>query len=67
MAKKVREAIRMLEDDGWELVRTKGSHRQYKRPTKIGRVTVAEDGRDGLKPKTWNSIAEQAGLRGGNR
>ena len=66
MAKKVRDGIRMLEDDGWELVRTKGSHRQYKDPTKTGRVTVAEDGRDDLKPKTWNSITEQAGLRGGN-
>ena len=63
---KAPDAIRMLRDDGWELVRTKGSHRQYRHPTKIGRVTVAGHGRDDLKPKTWNSILKQAGLPGGN-
>lgn len=63
---KAPDAIRMLRDDGWALVMTKGSHRQYRHPTKIGRVTVAGHGRDDLKPKTWNSILKQAGLRGGN-
>ena len=38
---KVREVIRMLHDDGWRLVATKGSHRQFKHPQKSGRVTVA--------------------------
>jgi predicted RNA binding protein YcfA (HicA-like mRNA interferase family) len=38
---KVREVIRMLVDDGWYLARTKGSHRQYKHPTKPGAVTVS--------------------------
>ena len=38
---KVREAIRLIEDDGWFLVATRGSHRQYKHQTKPGRVTVA--------------------------
>ncbi|PYU87619.1 MAG: addiction module toxin, HicA family [Acidobacteria bacterium] len=38
---KVREVIKLLEQDGWYLVRTKGSHRQYKHPTKAGFVTVA--------------------------
>jgi len=37
----VREVIRMLEADGWYLVATKGSHRQYKHEIKAGRVTVA--------------------------
>jgi predicted RNA binding protein YcfA (HicA-like mRNA interferase family) len=37
---KVRQAIRMLLDDGWFLVATRGSHRQYKHATKPGRVTV---------------------------
>jgi len=32
---KVREVIRMLEQDGWVLVRTRGSHRQYKHPAKL--------------------------------
>jgi predicted RNA binding protein YcfA (HicA-like mRNA interferase family) len=38
---KVRDIIRLIEDDGWYLVATRGSHRQYKHPSKPGRVTVA--------------------------
>ncbi|MEG4244393.1 MULTISPECIES: type II toxin-antitoxin system HicA family toxin [unclassified Microcoleus] len=38
---KVREVIKMLEDDGWYLARTKGSHRQFKHPEKAGTVTVS--------------------------
>jgi predicted RNA binding protein YcfA (HicA-like mRNA interferase family) len=38
---KVSEVLRLLNNDGWYLVRTKGSHRQFKHPTKSGRVTVA--------------------------
>ncbi|MDF0555094.1 type II toxin-antitoxin system HicA family toxin [Kamptonema sp. UHCC 0994] len=38
---KVREIIKMLEDDGWYLARTKGSHRQFKHPEKAGTVTVS--------------------------
>jgi predicted RNA binding protein YcfA (HicA-like mRNA interferase family) len=37
---KIREVIKLLENDGWLLVTTKGSHRQYKHPIKPGRVTV---------------------------
>jgi predicted RNA binding protein YcfA (HicA-like mRNA interferase family) len=37
---KVRDAIILLENDGWFLVATRGSHRQYKHPVKPGRVTV---------------------------
>lgn len=37
---KVREVIERLESDGWYLARTKGSHRQFKHPTKLGTVTV---------------------------
>lgn len=37
---RVREMPRLLEDDGWYLVTTVGGHRQYKHPTKAGRVTV---------------------------
>jgi len=37
----VREVIRLIETDGWHLVATKGSHRQYKHRIKAGRVTVA--------------------------
>jgi len=38
---KVRDIIKMIEDDGWYIVATRGSHRQYKHPTKLGRVTIA--------------------------
>ena len=33
---KVREVLKMLEQDGWYLDRTRGSHRQYKHPEKTG-------------------------------
>jgi predicted RNase H-like HicB family nuclease/predicted RNA binding protein YcfA (HicA-like mRNA interferase family) len=46
----VREVIRLLEEDGWFLVATKGSHRQYKHPRKPGRVTVAGKSSDDLAP-----------------
>jgi predicted RNA binding protein YcfA (HicA-like mRNA interferase family) len=45
---KIREVIRMLEDDGWEQVVQKGSHRQFKHPIKKGRDTVA--GRRSCRP-----------------
>ncbi|MGH3046832.1 MAG: type II toxin-antitoxin system HicA family toxin [Gaiellaceae bacterium] len=60
---KVREVISLLEDAGWRLVATKGSHRQYKHPSKPGRVTVPGKGSDDLHPKTQASILRQAGLR----
>lgn len=60
---KVREAIRLVEEDGWRLVATRGSHRQYKHPTKPGRVTIAGHLSDDLAPGTRNSILKQAGLK----
>jgi len=59
---KVREAIRLIEEGGWHLVATRGSHRQFKHPTKPGRVTVAGKPSDDLAPGTLNSILKQAGL-----
>jgi predicted RNA binding protein YcfA (HicA-like mRNA interferase family) len=38
---KVRDIIKMIESDGWYLAVTKGSHKQYKHPSKKGRVTIA--------------------------
>jgi len=52
----------MLEADGWFLVARRGSHRQYKHPTKPGRVTVAGKRSDELAPGTLNSIRKQARL-----
>jgi predicted RNA binding protein YcfA (HicA-like mRNA interferase family) len=64
---KVRDVLRLLRDDGWYEVRTKGSHRQLKHPTKPGRVTVAGQPNDDLAPGTLNSIFKQAGLKEGGR
>ncbi len=60
---KVKDVIKQLEDDGWHLVRTRGSHRQYKHPTKPGLVTVAGKESADVPTGTLNSILKQAGLR----
>jgi predicted RNA binding protein YcfA (HicA-like mRNA interferase family) len=60
---KVREAIGMIEEDGWFLVATRGSHRQFIHPSKLGRVTIAGKPSDDLAPGTLNSILKQAGLK----
>ena len=58
---KVSELLTKLKNDGWELVATKGSHRQFKHRTKPGRVTVPGKPSDDLAPGTLNSIYKQAG------
>jgi predicted RNA binding protein YcfA (HicA-like mRNA interferase family) len=60
---KAREVIRLLEADGWVLVATRGSHRQFNHPRKPGRVTVAGKLSDDMAPGTLNSILKQAGLK----
>lgn len=60
---KVREAIRLIEADGWRQVRQTGSHRHYHHPTKPGIVTIAGKPSDDLHPKTQASILKQARLR----
>jgi predicted RNA binding protein YcfA (HicA-like mRNA interferase family) len=59
---KVGEILKLIEADGWYLVVTKGSHRQYKHPSKPGRVTVAGKPSAVLPPGTERSILRQAGL-----
>jgi predicted RNA binding protein YcfA (HicA-like mRNA interferase family) len=61
---KVRDAIKLLEDDGWRVDRQRGSHRQYRHPRKPGLVTVAGKPNSDLKPGTLASIRRQAGLGG---
>ena len=61
---KVRDAIRLIEGDGWREITTRGSHRQFKHPTKGGRVTIAGQPSDDLAPGTYNSILKQARLKG---
>ena len=53
---KVRDAIRIVEQDGWRLVRTRGSHRQFRHPEKPGKVTIAGHPSIDLLTKTWKSI-----------
>jgi predicted RNA binding protein YcfA (HicA-like mRNA interferase family) len=56
-----------LLDDGWYLVATRGSHRQFKHPLRPGRVTVAGHPADELGPKTLRSILRQSGISGERR
>jgi predicted RNA binding protein YcfA (HicA-like mRNA interferase family) len=60
---KVRAVLRLIYDDGWIQVAQRGSHRQFKHPTKKGRVTIHGQPNDDLHPKTLASILRQAGLR----
>ncbi len=60
---KVADVLRLLHEDGWLLVATRGSHRQLKHPTKPGRVTIPGKPSDDLAPGTLNSILKQAGVK----
>ena len=60
---KVRDILKMLHDDGWYLVRTRGSHRQFKHAAKPGLVTIAGQPAEDIAPGTLNSILKQAGLK----
>lgn len=55
--------IRLLEADEWALVTTEGSHRQFKHPTKPGRVTVSGNLGDDMPKGTFGSVKRQAGLK----
>lgn len=58
----VRELLKMLQKDGWELDRTRGSHRQFRHPQKPGTVTVSGHPSDDVYPKTLKSVLRQSGL-----
>jgi predicted RNA binding protein YcfA (HicA-like mRNA interferase family) len=60
---KVMAILRMLHEDGWYLIATRGSHRQYRHPSKTGRVTVPGKPSDDLAPGTLSSILKQSRLR----
>lgn len=53
--------IRMLEDDGWQEVRCRGSHHHFKHPTRQGLITVPHSKKD-LPIGTVRSILKTAGL-----
>jgi predicted RNA binding protein YcfA (HicA-like mRNA interferase family) len=60
---KVGAVLKLLRKDGWYKVPSHGGHRQFKHPTKPGRVTVSGKPSDELPPGTLNSILKQAGLK----
>jgi predicted RNA binding protein YcfA (HicA-like mRNA interferase family) len=61
---KVSEIIKIIEDDGWFLIRQKGSHRQYKHKIKKGLVTIAlHKMSDDIAKGTLNSILKQAQIK----
>ena len=61
---KVREVVRMIEADGWVLVRTRGDHRQFHHPRKPGTVTISGNLGVDMPKGTLNSVIRQARLRG---
>jgi len=62
---KVRELIKLLEDDGWKQDRMRGSHRQFHHLRKPGTVTVSGHSGAGVPPGTLASVVKQAGLKRG--
>ena len=60
---KVREVIKLIEEDGWRRVKTRGSHRHFKHPAKPGLVTIAGHPGVDIPKGTLNSILKQAGLK----
>ncbi|MEE4302159.1 MAG: type II toxin-antitoxin system HicA family toxin [Pseudomonadales bacterium] len=60
---KVREMIGVLANDGWRLARQRGSHRQFRHPSKRGTVTVSGKLSVDIPPGTLSSILKQADLK----
>ena len=61
---KARDAIRLIESDGWYLVRQRGSHKQFRHPIKKGLVTIAAHRlSDEIATGTLNSILKQAQVK----
>jgi predicted RNA binding protein YcfA (HicA-like mRNA interferase family) len=63
MPMKVREVIRLLEQQGWVEMRSKGSHRHFKHPQQAFVVTVPGDTGKELAIGTLNAILKKAGLK----
>jgi len=60
---KVKELLKILREDGWYLVRQKGSQRQFHHPTQTGTVTIAGKASVELPPATLQSVLKQAQLK----
>lgn len=60
---KISQLLKLLENDGWFIVRQRGSHRQLHHVTKTGTVTVAGKLSIDVPHGTLNSVLKQAGLK----
>lgn len=63
MPVKVKELLALIESDGWQMARQKGSHRQFHHPSKSGTVTLAGKPSVEVPPGTLQSVLKQAGLK----
>jgi predicted RNA binding protein YcfA (HicA-like mRNA interferase family) len=64
---KVRDVIRLIENDGWLFHSQKGSHRQFVHPVKKGRVTVAGKPGDDMPTGTLGDVCNQAQIEKGRK
>jgi predicted RNA binding protein YcfA (HicA-like mRNA interferase family) len=62
MRMRSRDVIKKITAAGWQGVRVKGSHHQFKHPTRRGIVTVPHPERD-LPKGTLRSIERQSGVK----
>ncbi len=62
MSQSSKEVMRLLEQDGWVRFKQRGSHIQFKHPTKPGRVTVNHPVKD-MKIGTLKDIERVSGLK----
>ena len=60
---KTRDVLRLIHGDGWYQATQRGSHRQFKHPIKVGRVTVAGHPSQEMDKGTLGNILKQAGLK----
>lgn len=60
---KVSLILKALKKNGWEMVRQRGSHRQFKHPTKKGTVTVNASESDDVWGDLLKSIEKQSELK----
>ncbi len=58
-----REAEKKLTDDGWYVVRTRGSHKQFRHPTKPGLVTIPVHPGKTMGINVVKSIERQSGIK----
>ncbi len=59
---KPKDLLKMLEADGWQIERIRGSHYILKHPTKPGRPVIPMHNKD-MKSGTFNNILQQAGIK----